>query len=117
MSKDDRKPQGSKRRLDQWLWFARLVKTRTLAARLCAGGAVLLNGLVVRKSNQLIGIGDLVALPQGAYRRTVRVLALGSRRGPAVDARLLYQETAAPVRLVEPGTAWEPLLAENPSED
>jgi ribosome-associated heat shock protein Hsp15 len=100
------------RRLDRWLWFARFVKSRALAARLIAAGAVTLNGVAVRKANQAVRVGDRIAVPQGGFRRTVRVVALGVRRGPAAEARLLYQETAAPVRLVPPAQEWLPLLAE-----
>ena len=57
-------------------------------------------------------LGDGVAAPQGRVLRTVRVLALGSRRGPASEAGLLYEETSAPVRLTDLAPAWDPLLAE-----
>ncbi|HJU19946.1 MAG TPA: RNA-binding S4 domain-containing protein [Stellaceae bacterium] len=102
------------RRLDQWLWFARLVKSRSLAVRLIAAGAVTRNGAVVKKANQAVRIGDCLIVPQGRLRRTVHVLALGTRRGPFSEARLLYQETAAPV----PSTAeWVPLLADEPEDE
>jgi len=108
----DPAPGTSSRRLDQWLWFARLVKTRSLAGRLCAQRAVGVNQAAVRKPNHSIRIGDVVIVPQGPFLRTVRVLALGTRRGPAVEARQLYEESAAPVRLSEPTPAWTPLLAD-----
>jgi len=60
-----------------------------------------------------VRIGDAVIVPHGPFRRTVRVLALGSRRGPAVEAHNLYLETAAPVRLAEPVLDWTPLLADD----
>ena len=40
---------------------------------------------------------------------TVRVLALGVRRGPAAEARLMYHEIAR-TRLSEFQPVWEPLL-------
>jgi ribosome-associated heat shock protein Hsp15 len=104
-------PEAPGRRLDQWLWFARLAKSRSLAARLCTAGAVTVNDAAVRKANQLVRIADIVILPQGAIRRAVRVRALGTRRGPAAEARQLYDETTAPVRLSELAQSWEPLLA------
>jgi ribosome-associated heat shock protein Hsp15 len=110
LSSADHKPPGSSRRLDQWLWFARLAKTRSLAARLCSAGTVRLNGFPLSKPNRMLRIGDVVAVPQGAYWRTVRVLALGSRRGPANEARRLYEEVAPPTRLADLRPAWEPLL-------
>jgi ribosome-associated heat shock protein Hsp15 len=98
------------RRLDQWLWFARFVKSRSLAARLCVMGAVTVNGMAVRKPNHMVRIGDVLAAPQGAFRCTVRVLSLGGRRGPASEARLLYEVTAPPVRQSDLTPAWTPLL-------
>jgi len=104
-------PERAKTRLDQWLWFARLAKSRSLAARLCAAGAIRVNGATVTKPNQTVRVGDLVVVPQGSVQRTVRVLALGARRGPASEARALYQETAA-ARLRDLAPIWVPLLDE-----
>lgn len=111
-------PLAPSRRLDQWLWFGRFVKTRSLAARLCTAGAIAVNGTAIRKANHTVHVGDTVAVPQGALCRTVRVLALGLRRGPAAEARLLYEEIAVPVRQSELAPAWMPLLIddEDPSE-
>ena len=106
-------PEAPGRRLDQWLWFARLAKSRSLAARLCAAGAVTVNGVAARKANHPIRIGDIVAVPQGPFQRRVRVLALGARRGPAVEARQLYEDIAAPIRRADLAPAWEPLLADS----
>lgn len=97
------------RRLDQWLWFARFAKSRSLAARLCAQGAININGVAVAKANHAVRLGDVVTLPRGSWQRTVEVLALGVRRGPASEARTLYRETGS-VRRADPATAWEPLL-------
>ena len=117
MSDADGSASPATRRIDQWLWFARLAKTRSFAARLCAAGAVTVNGTPLRKSNQPVRVGDAIAAPQGNYRRTVRILALGSRRGPASEAQWLYQEIAVPVRLTETVPEWEPLLFENRTQD
>ena len=103
--------ERSKARLDQWLWFARFVKSRSLAARLCAAGAVTVNGSPVKKANHPVRMGDVVVLPQGGWQRTVRVVALAIRRGPAPEARLLYEEAAVSVRLADLAPAWMPLLA------
>jgi ribosome-associated heat shock protein Hsp15 len=102
---------ANRARLDQWLWFARFVKSRSLAARLCAAGAVSLNGSMITKANQAVRVGDVIVLPQGGWQRTVRVVALGVRRGPAAEARLLYEEAAAAARLRDRAAgSWVPLL-------
>jgi ribosome-associated heat shock protein Hsp15 len=103
-------PERAKARLDQWLWFARFAKSRSLAARLCAAGAVTLNGAAVGKANQAVRVGDVVAAPQGGWQRTVRVVALGARRGPAAEARLLFEELAPARRLSDLRPEWVPLL-------
>ena len=107
---------GSSRRLDQWLWFARLVKSRSLAGRLCAASAVTVNGVAIRKPNHIVRVGDVITVPQGAYRRNLRVMALGSRRGPATEARLLYEAIGEPVQLSDLTAAWEPLLLDDDPE-
>jgi ribosome-associated heat shock protein Hsp15 len=102
----------SSQRLDKWLWFARFARTRSLAAKLCASGEVTLGGAVVTKANQTVRIGDGLTVPLGRMRRFVEVAAIGARRGPPAEARLLYREIAAP-QPREPGTAeWEPLLGD-----
>lgn len=103
-------PDRARMRLDQWLWFTRLAKSRTLAAKLCAAGAVTLNGDNVDKPNRMVRAGDAISVPQGGWRRTVRVVALGQRRGPAAEARLLYEEVAPPARLRDLAPEWVPLL-------
>ncbi|MBV9861342.1 MAG: RNA-binding S4 domain-containing protein [Alphaproteobacteria bacterium] len=104
--------ERSSRRLDQWLWFSRFVRSRSLAARLCTAGLVTVNGAATTKSNHPVRLGDIVAVPQGGFRRTVRVLAFGARRGPAPEARGLYEETAAAVRIAETEPEWVPLLGD-----
>ncbi len=86
-------------RLDKWLWFARFVKTRSLAQALCAAGHVKLNGETVRRSHQKVRLGDRVEMLLGTVRRTVTVEGFGIRRGPAPEAQALYAEPEPPRRL------------------
>lgn len=98
-------------RLDKWLWFARIVRTRSLAARWCAAGQVSVGGGVALKPHHPVRIGDRISVASGRWRREVTVVALGERRGPAVTARLLYDEPAPPLPLCDPDSAdWQPLL-------
>ena len=102
----------TKGRLDQWLWFARLTKSRSLAARLCAAGLVEVNGAAVRKASHTVRVGDVVVVPQGRWQRTARIVAIGTRRGPSVEARTLYEETMAARPLADLSLDWLPLLDE-----
>jgi ribosome-associated heat shock protein Hsp15 len=109
--------ERAKIRMDQWLWFARFAKSRSLAARLCSAGAVSVNGATAKKPNQTVRIGDVLVVVQGGWQRTVRVLGLGVRRGPAAEARTLYEEDAGALRLRDALPEWIPLLeADQPAE-
>lgn len=92
-------------RLDKWLWFARFFKSRTLAARLCDEGRIRVNSRVVDKAHHALRPGDVLTFAQGPHIRVVRVLALGSRRGPASEARALYDDLAPPPQRPSPTEA------------
>ena len=98
-------------RIDKWLWFARLAKSRSLAARLCAAGAVIIGGTAALRPSQPVRVGAIVEVPQGRLVHTVRVLALGVRRGPAAEARLLYEDVLPP-RAAAADEEWESLFAD-----
>jgi ribosome-associated heat shock protein Hsp15 len=84
-------PEG-RQRLDKWLWYARLAKTRTLAQKLAVSGQVRINRDRMDSASHPVRIGDVltVALPGGVS--VLRVVATGERRGPASEARLLYED-------------------------
>ncbi|MBV7378334.1 RNA-binding S4 domain-containing protein [Maritimibacter dapengensis] len=79
-------------RADKWLWHARFFKTRGLATKLIAAGHLRVNGSKVAKAAHGIGPGDVLTFPQGRRVRVVRLLALSERRGPAPEARTLYDD-------------------------
>ena len=79
-------------RLDKWLWAARFYKTRALAAEAIGGGKVHLNGDRAKRAKP-VQIGDEVRIRLGPYEHTVVVRRLSDRRGPAVEAITLYEET------------------------
>ncbi|MGH6825891.1 RNA-binding S4 domain-containing protein [Methyloceanibacter sp.] len=81
-------------RLDKWLWCARLVKTRSLAAKLIEGGKVRVNGERALKVSRHVRMGDVVTgTGAGAGRLfVVRVAGEAERRGPATNARSLYED-------------------------
>jgi len=84
-------------RLDKWLWFARFCKTRSLATAMCRTGQVRINKVPVRKSNQSVRAGDVLTFSLGERIRVIRILALASRRGPATEAALLYEDISPPM--------------------
>lgn len=96
-----------KLRLDKWLWHARFFKTRSLAAKLVAGGNMRLNGTRVSKPAQPVGPGDVLTFVQARAVRVVRVEALGDRRGPAAEAQLLYADLTEPRENPPPNPGYE----------
>ena len=106
-------PDAQALRLDKWLWQARFCKSRSLATKLCVGGLIRLvqasasSGMtapevrpgtpsLVAKASQTVRPGDVLTFPLGGQVRVIRILALGLRRGPAPEARTLYQDLTPP---------------------
>ncbi|MCH7929034.1 MAG: RNA-binding S4 domain-containing protein [Proteobacteria bacterium] len=83
-------------RIDKWLWHARFAKSRSLAARLCTSGGMRVSGTPVRKAHHALKAGDVLTFPLGPHIRVIKVLALGQRRGPASEARTLYEDLSPP---------------------
>lgn len=81
-------------RLDKWLWCARVAKTRAACARLVEAGTFRINRQPTDKPHARVRPGDVLtfALGERGEVRVWRVLALGARRGPAAEARGLYED-------------------------
>src|SRR5213593_1075241 len=78
-------------RIDKWLWAARFFKTRSLAAEAVTGGKVEINGGRARPS-RTVRLGDQLKVRRGPYEWTVIVKGVAKNRGPASEARLLFDE-------------------------
>lgn len=85
-------PASEGLRLDKWLWQARFFKTRALAAQLVARRRLRINQTIITKAHHRVRPGDVLTFPQGRIVRVVRVIDLGSRRGPASEAQTLYED-------------------------
>jgi ribosome-associated heat shock protein Hsp15 len=86
----------SSQRLDKWLWFTRMLKSRTLAADLVSAGKVRMNGERVTKPSQLVKPGDTLTFMLHERPRVLQVVAPGDRRGPAPEAAALYRDLSPP---------------------
>lgn len=86
------KSTPEKVRVDKWLWAARFFKTRAMATEAINGGHVHVNGQRIKPARS-ISIGDKVTVTKPPYTFDVEVTGLSEKRGPAAQARLLYQET------------------------
>ena len=90
-------------RLDKFLWFARIVKTRALAQTMAEGGRIRIAGRVVDRAHAAVRVGDVLSFAQRGEVRVLKVEALPSRRGPPAEARALYSEIAGGERNSSPG--------------
>lgn len=79
-------------RLDKWLWFARVVKTRTLAATLISDGRVRVNRVRVTKPAHHVRPDDVVTISAARGVRVLRIKTCGTRRGPASEAQQLFED-------------------------
>jgi ribosome-associated heat shock protein Hsp15 len=79
-------------RVDRFLFFIRLVKSRTLAQAVIETGHVRIDGKRVEKPSEDVRVGSTIALPLHGKVRVLRVLELPERRGPAAEARTHYEE-------------------------
>ena len=92
----------TRQRIDKWLFFARIAKSRTLAKEWVESGHVSVNGEKVRRSSADVKIGDRLEVL--AERRTLVLVvkASGDRRGPYEEARLLYDDESPPLVRLTP---------------
>jgi ribosome-associated heat shock protein Hsp15 len=81
-------------RLDKFLWFARLVKTRSLAQHLIEEGHLRIDGRPCDRSHAIVRPGMVLGFPLGGRVRILRIEALPARRGPAAEARACYTDLA-----------------------
>lgn len=109
-----------KLRIDKWLWFARVVKTRSAAAALCEDGSVRLNGVRVDQAHRPVRVGDVLTIALPGRVKVLKVVSFTERRGPYSEARHIYEDLSpepprhdlpSPVAEREPG-AGRPTKAE-----
>lgn len=85
-----------RQRIDKWLFFARVIKSRSLAAKFVLGGNVRINGRKSDQASDAVRTGDVLTIARGDRILVYRVLAEGTRRGPAEEARTLYEDMSPP---------------------
>jgi len=92
----DMHPKGPGLRLDRWLWYGRFLKSRSLAAKLVSTGRIRVNAEKVTKASRLVRQNDVLTFPLGDHIRVIKIIELGTRRGPAPEAQALYEDLDPP---------------------
>ena len=83
---------GASLRLDKWLWFARLAKSRSAAQALCESRRLRIDGRVIERASALVRAGAVVSFPKDDEVIVIKVEGLAERRGPYEEARQLYTD-------------------------
>jgi ribosome-associated heat shock protein Hsp15 len=92
-------------RLDKWLWHARMFRTRSLATKFCIEGRIRIGGRVIDKAHYAVRPGDVLTFAHGHDVKVLKIVALGLRRGPATEARRLYEDLGTPSSTAKPPPA------------
>ncbi|HEX8383521.1 MAG TPA: S4 domain-containing protein [Sphingomonas sp.] len=83
-------------RIDRFLWWARLAKTRSAAQAIAEAGRLRIDGRVIERAHCPVRVGNVLTYPSYGQVRVVRVEALPARRGPAPEAQGCYRDLLAP---------------------
>ena len=82
-------------RIDKYLFFVRLVKTRGLAQKLVEDGHFRIDGRVIERAHAEVRTGSVLTFPLNGRVRVLRVEALPNRRGPAPEAQACYTDLSS----------------------
>lgn len=85
-------PAEGRQRIDKWLFFSRAVKSRSLGAKLAQAGRVRINGEKTSQAADSVKPGDVLTITLERRILVYRIVSTGARRGPAEEARLLYED-------------------------
>ena len=83
-----------RQRIDKWLWHARVVRTRTAASQLAAGGYVRVNGERIAAASRAVKVGDVITVALDRIVRVMRVVGFADRRSGSEAAQELYEDIA-----------------------
>ena len=100
-----------RQRIDKWLWHARVVRTRSAASALAAGGHVRVNGARIDAASRLVRAGDVLTIALDRQVRVLEVRDFALRRGSAEAARVLFEDRSAPT---SPDVAQAPTAVREP---
>lgn len=107
---------AGEQRIDKWLFFARILKSRSLAQKLLLSGGVRVNREKIDNPAKLVRPGDVLTIPIGRGVKVLKILDPGERRGPAPEAQTLYEDMTPPEPKPEEAAAKAVEAGYTPSE-
>ena len=84
-------------RIDKWLWYSRFFKTRSLAVKAVRGGKIHINCVRAKPARE-VSVGIFLKVQRGELVSEVKILKIPDRRGPAIEAMTLYEETIESIK-------------------
>ena len=97
--------QDDRQRIDRWLWHARVVRTRALAAGLASSGHVRVNGQRITAPGRAVRLGDVLTIALHDAIKVMRILGFAARRGSADQAKSLYDDLSPSPENAPPAAA------------
>lgn len=88
--------QGGKVRLDKWLWYARVYKSRSIAQTEIKAGKIRVNSVKTGTPSRTVVPGDVMTITKPRQVLILKMVACGVRRGPASEAQQLYEDLTPP---------------------
>ncbi len=97
MADDKTTDTDGRQRLDRWLFFARITKSRSLAQAWISAGHVRVNATAIRQPAHRVKFGDTIEVAVDRRSLILSLVEIGTRRGPFEEARKLYEDISPPV--------------------
>ncbi|SNS82705.1 ribosome-associated heat shock protein Hsp15 [Sphingomonas laterariae] len=88
-------------RIDKFLWFVRLAKTRNVAQAIVTAGRIRVAGRIIERAHAQVHVGDILTFPLHGRVRVIRVEAIPERRGPAPEAQSCYTDLAPATEAID----------------
>ena len=79
-------------RLDTYLYYIRIFKSRRLATKFVSSNRLRISGQVTQKSHKLISIGDVLTMTINDNIKILKVMDIPKRRGPYSEALNFYED-------------------------
>jgi ribosome-associated heat shock protein Hsp15 len=83
--------ESGRQRLDKWLWFARMARTRVMAQQLIADGFVRVDGRRAEQAARQVGPGNVLTIALEQKVVVLEILECAERRGSYPEAQKLYR--------------------------
>ena len=79
-------------RLDLYLYYIRIFKSRSLATKFISSNRLRISGKVTQKPHKLISAGDVLTMTINDNIKIIKVLDIPSRRGSYLESLSFYQD-------------------------